>query len=242
MRCYPDYPNKIHLKQKQKGGQSVKKLRVVLFLLGIIMLSGVAAMAAEKMLMQDTSVEYSADEYMEAEGMTMHSKVYHSRGKMRKEMDAGGMKQIMINRMDKKLTWMLMPEEKMYMEMKMGEPRQQKEPDLEDYKVDYTVLGDEVVNGINTTKSKVVVTDPQGHKFEGLMWEAKEGILVKMDATGKAEGRNVRMKIELKNIKITNQDPKLFEIPAGYKNMSMPPMPGMGGGGFNMKDMMKNFR
>ncbi|MBI5740808.1 MAG: hypothetical protein HZA16_08805 [Nitrospirae bacterium] len=143
----------------------MKILKWGLFLLGIIMLSGSAAVAAEKMLMQDSSVEYSADEYMEAEGMAMHSKVYHSQGKMRK---------------------------------------------------------------VNTTKSKVIVTDPQGRKYEGLMWEAKEGMLVKMDAAAKAEGRNVRMKIELKNIKIAKQDPKLFEIPAGYKNMSMP---GMGGGG-----------
>jgi len=48
------------------------------------------------------------------------------------------------------------------------------------------------------------------------------------------------METELTNLKIEKQDSNLFEIPAGYKKMSMPSMPGMKD--FNMDDMIKKFK
>ena len=145
------------------------------------------------------------------------------------------MQQIMIMRRDKSVVWMLMPEQKMYMEMKMGQGKEDT-ADLKDYTIEFSVVGEEVVNGINTTKNKVIMTDKKGNKFGGFMWVSKEGIMVKMDTVSKVEGSKMRVKMERKNIKIENQNPKLFEIPSGYNKMSMPGM----GGGFNMQDMMKD--
>ncbi|MBI4698731.1 MAG: hypothetical protein HY758_07460 [Nitrospirae bacterium] len=81
-----------------------------------------------------------------------------------------GMNQIMIIRRDTGVTWMLMPEQKMYMETRIGGPKRREIADLDDYQVEHTVVGDEVVNGINTTKNKVIVTGPQGNKLGGFMW------------------------------------------------------------------------
>jgi len=213
----------------------MKGIKKFLFLLIAAMLCHVTAWAVEETI-QEPKVEYSADEYMETEEMTMQSKVYYAPGKERREQDMGGMKQIMITRKDKGITWMLMPEQKMYMEMKIGDTKGRNEDisDYRDYKIEQSVIGEEVVNGVKTTKSKVVVADPKGNKFGGFMWDTKEGIMVKMDTIGKAEGIKRRMKIELKNLKIEKQDLKLFEIPPGYRKMSTP-----GLGDFNMQDMMK---
>ncbi len=217
----------------------MKRTGQVLFFLVVTMLSGIMTWAVEK-TMQEPKVEYSADEYMETEEVTMQAKVYYAPGKERREQDMGGMKQIMITRRDKSVTWMLMPEQKMYMETKIEERKGRNEDisDYRDYKIEQSVIGEEVVNGVKATKSKVVVTDQRGNKFGGFMWDTKEGIMVKMDTVAKAEGAKRRMKIELKNLKIEKQDPKLFEIPSGYRKMSTPGL----GGDFNMKDMMKGLQ
>jgi outer membrane lipoprotein-sorting protein len=210
----------------------MKRFRRIIFALIVTVLFSMNAEAADRTF-KEADVEYSADEQMETEDMAMEAKIFHAQGKERREQEMGGMQQIMIMRTDRGVVWMLMPEQKMYMEMKMGQG-EDNSADLKDYTIEYSVVGEEVVNGINTTKNKVIVTDKKGNKFGGFMWVAMEGIMVKMDTVSKVEGSKMRVKMERRNIKIGKQDPKIFEIPAGYNKMSMPGM-----GGFNMQDMMK---
>ena len=63
------------------------------------------------------NVEYPADQMIEAQGTAIQSKVYSAPTKKRREMNQGGMNRILIARHEKKVTWNLMPEEKMVMEM-----------------------------------------------------------------------------------------------------------------------------
>jgi len=213
----------------------MNKLKEIVFVLALAILFPVTLWAADKTF-QEPDVEYSADEHMETEDFAMQAKVYHAPGKERREQDMSGMRQIMIMRSDKGVVWMLMPEQKMYMEMKMKMDQGKKDAsDIKDYKIEYTVVGEEIVNGMNTTKSKVIMTDKKDNKFSGFMWVSKEGIMVKMDTVSKVEGANMRVKMERMNIKIQRQDSQLFEVPSGYNKMSMPAM----GGGVNMQDMMK---
>lgn len=211
----------------------MKRLKGIVFALAVAIIFAGTAWAEDKTF-KEPDVEYSADEHMETEDMAMQAKVCHAPGRERREQEMSGMQQIMIMRRDKGVMWMLMPEQKMYMETKMGQGKEDT-ADLKDYTIEYAVVGEEVVNGINTTKNKVIVTDKKGNKFGGFMWVSKEGIMVKMDTVSKVEGTKMRVKLERKNIKIEKQDAKLFEIPADYNKMSMPGM----GGGFNMQDMMK---
>ncbi len=209
------------------------KLKGIVFALAVAIIFAVTAWTADKTF-QEPDVEYSADEHMETEEISMQAKVYHAPGKERREQDMSGMQQIMIMRRDKGVVWILMPEQKMYMEMKMGQGKKDA-ADIKDYTIEYTVVGEDVVNGINTTKNKVIMTDKKGNKFGGFMWVSMEGIMVKMDTVSKVEGAKMRVKMERKNLKIQKQDSQLFEIPSGYNKMSMPGI----GGGFNMQGMMK---
>ncbi|MEW6713933.1 MAG: DUF4412 domain-containing protein [Nitrospirota bacterium] len=211
----------------------MKRLKGTVLVLAVAVLFSVTVWAADKTF-QESDVEYSADEQMETEDVAMQAKVFHAPGKERREQDMSGMQQIMIMRRDKNVIWMLMPDQKMYMEMKMGQGKEDT-ADINDYTIEYSVVGEEVINGINTTKNKVIVTDKKGNKFGGFMWVSMEGIMVKMDTVSRVEGSKMRVKMERKNIKIQKQDSKLFEIPSGYNKMSMPGM----GSGFNMQDMMK---
>lgn len=169
--------------------------------------------------------------------MSMKGHINYTPTRERREtvMD-GGEKMITITRRDKKMAWTLMPAEKMYMEMSLAQASAENKADPSQYQIEQTIVGPETVNGINTTKGKIVMTGADGAKMGGFMWLTKENIMVKMDVIAIDKKDKMRIKTELTNLKIGKQDAKLFEIPAGYDKMGMP---GMDGGMPNMKDMMK---
>ncbi len=184
----------------------------------------------------EPKVDYSADSTMETEGgMTMKSRIYHSPGKQRMEM-GGADGNVTIMRRDKKVIWMLMGN--MYMETAMGGADSQ---DPHDMDVQQTAVGEETVNGVKTTKYKVIATKKDGSKFGGFFWTTRDGITVKMDLLSKEGDKKMRMSSELTNLKIGKQDPKLFEIPPGYTKNDMGAMMGGGGkgGAPNIQEMMK---
>ncbi|MDP2689825.1 MAG: DUF4412 domain-containing protein, partial [Deltaproteobacteria bacterium] len=145
-------------------------------------------------------------------------------GKERREYVEDGNTMVMILRHDKKVIWMLMPENKTYMEMKF--PKEGRKDDIGSYTIDSTTIGPETVNGVTATKSKVIMTSPNGDKMGGFWWATKEGIIVKLDALSVSSGGKERMKTYLENLKVGKQDASLFEIPSDYTKMDM--MGGMG--------------
>lgn len=168
-------------------------------------------------------VEYAADSMLESAEMSMKGKVNFTPTRERREMvvGSGGDKMIMIVRHDKKVSWTLMPAEKMYMEMGLSQAGPGQPPDPSQYQIEQTVIGPETVNGVSTTKSKIIMTGPNGEKMGGFMWMTKENIMMKMDAIAIDANQKHRFKTELTNLKIGKQDPKLFEIPPGYEKVSM---------------------
>lgn len=195
-------------------------LRNFAFLAGLLIAA--ATNAAE---WRPPQVDYTADSYFETAQGVMQGKVYYSPGKERREYTESGEKMTMIIRHDKKRIWMLIPEEKMYMDMQMTGERGE---DMSAWKIQQTRVGDETVNGVRTTKYKILMTSPKGSKMGGFFWTTPENILVKMDAIAVDKGSKERMKIELKNLQVGAQRASLFEVPAGYSS-GMPGMGGMGG-------------
>lgn len=186
------------------------------------------------------TAEYSAEEVVEtAEGLTK-TKVYSTPTMERREMSAGGQQIIAITRHDKKVVWNLMPEEKMYVEMPIGESASNKEAktDLAAYKIEQTPMGQETINGIVMNKGKMIMTGKDGSKMGGFMWTTKEGIIAKLDALSVEQGKKDRFKLEAQNLKIGKQLASLFEIPKGFEKMDMGAMGAMEGMG-DMGNMMK---
>ena len=224
----------------------------MVILVSVLLGFAVSAGAAER-----STPEYSADSTMETADGVMSGTVYVAPGKERRENVMDGEKSVMIIRHDKNVVWMLMPADMMYTEMKPGQGGQRKD-DLSAYKIDHTTVGPDSVNGIQTTKSKIIMIGPKGDKFGGFMWTTKEGIVVKMDAIAVDKDSKERFKTELTNLKIGKQNPSLFEIPEGYSKMDMgmgglgkmmggskdgeQPPQDMGKKGFGIKDAIKLFK
>ena len=161
--------------------------------------------------------EFSADSVSGFSGRTQKAKLYFSNNKWRMESEAYGRKTITIVRADKKVMWILMPDQKMYMEQKISDEhmvgRTEKIPgELERKKV-----GSEKVNGYPCSKYKVT------YKIQGMpentvvyQWITKNNLPIK---TAAPDGSWYS---EYKNIKIGKQPDSLFELPAGYKIFKLP--------------------
>lgn len=158
--------------------------------------------------------------------------------KERHEHDMGGTRSTLILRLDKKVTWVLLPQQKMYFEASLDAPSgpagQQastmKPPD----DVELREVGSETINGYATTKYEMTATDDDGQKVEGTLWLTEEKIPIRMD--GRSAQGNFRR--ELSNVETGPIDPARFELPEGYNEFAMPQMP-QGGGGAAMQEMLQ---
>lgn len=197
----------------------------------ILLMAAVMTMtgAAHAVSPSQPQVEYSADTLLETEEISIKGRVHYTPTRERREMveSGSGEKMITITRHDKKVVWTLMPADEMYLEMRPGKSKAGAKDDLSKYKIEQTVMGVETVNGVSATKNKIIMTGEKGEKMGGFMWVTKDKIMVKIDAIALDKKQKHRFKSELTNLKVGKQDPKLFEIPAGYEKMSMPGMPGM---------------
>lgn len=163
------------------------------------------------------STEYSADRTIYSEIGEMQQKVFHSFGKERIEMQMEGMQTVMISRPDLGKFWNLMPMFEIYMEIdadKASEMSGQAPDDMTIEKV-----GPDTVNGIATTKYKMLMKDKSAG---GFIWLTAQYIPLQMDFISKEGGEKSRVKMSMSNLKLGKQDAALFELPEGLN-----PMPGM---------------
>ena len=158
----------------------------------------------------------------------MTSKMYYKDMKQRMEINTERGQAINIVRLDKKLVWMLMPKQHMYMEMPLNMQKQGISSQLHDpqSKVTKEFLGNDTVDGHPAKKYHVTVIT-NGRKESGYMWEATD----LNNFPVKYQSEDKKTTVIWKNIKFGGIPDSLFEVPAGYKKMEMPMMPGMGGPG-----------
>ena len=170
---------------------------------------------------QALAMDFSADMISRVGQETMQSKIYVSEEKTRMEMP----QMTTIIRHDKKVSWMLMPSEKMYMEHPIDPSKAPKTAKNFDGEMERTSLGVEAVDGVQAEKFKVIYKE--GKKIESVYQWIKDGqIPVKVEAIDGS------WSTEYKNISTATQPADLFEIPDGYTKMSMPSLGdlmGMGG-------------
>lgn len=179
--------------------------------------------------LMNPDVGYSATRVMEAEGQRLEQRYYHQNMRTnRADSELKGQKSSMIVRMDRNLVWIVAPQQKMYMEMSVQDPKTRglDVPD-NDRISEYSYVSGEDIHGARASKYKVVARDAQGGTVSGHLWISEQDkILVKMDL---AEGKQ-RAVLELKDLKVGAQPESLFDPPAGYQKVAFGGgMGGMGG-------------
>ena len=155
--------------------------------------------------------EFSADMMTQGEGQNIQGKIFASEGKTRFEM-AGT---VVISRPDLNVSWVLMPDQGMYMEQPIDRKMAARTSKEFDGEIDRKSLGQETFDGKITEKFLVRYRE-QNSEQSVYQWIGQEGFPLKVAAT------DGRWSVEYRNLNPGKQNQALFEIPAGYQKFSMP--------------------
>jgi hypothetical protein len=201
---------------------SIKKT-LFYYLLFALLLPAMTAFAAGK------QPEFSATLMINEGGVKTDARMHYSKDKQRMEMqdESLGGKSVVITRLDRKLIWVLLPAQKMYMETPIS---QQKSNPLgldPDSITKRERIGKETLDGHPCVKEKVTTKEADGSTESMYYWEATD-----LGWPIKAEAIDGSWSYTYKAIKTGRQDPSLFEVPKGYTKMDtsrleMPEMPDM---------------
>jgi hypothetical protein len=198
-------------KKKQFSFRPMHQARTVAILCASL-LGGIGVHA------QSIMRSFSADQLETTGKRTTTGKVYGNDKAFRVEsQDNKGKHSITILRLDRKAVWVLMPDQKMYMDMGgIGIAASQLATSAEGAKVERESLGAEQVGAYHCDKYRVQTTY-EGHVYKSFEWDAKElgGFPVKQ------QGEKGEWSKEYQNVHLGPQDASLFEIPEGYKKMDL---------------------
>ena len=154
--------------------------------------------------------DFSADMINTTKGGIFKGKIFISKDKTRMETLEG----ITITRMDKKVVWILMPKDKMYMEQPFDPSKAVASSEKVSGEIERKLIGQEIIDGKMTNKYQIVYN--QNGKRETIFQWLAVGLKIPVKT---AAGDN-RWIMEYKNIKTGKQSDALFEVPADYQKFS----------------------
>ena len=222
-----------------RGGTMLRPI-IGIALAGMFGIGGTAGAAVE-LDFAKPDIEYQAIRIMEAPQGTMRQKFYYELERNRTEMDIEGQQIATITREDLGVIWVLLGSNNMYMETSMADIENYAEktegsPDAMEV-VEYSKLGEETIDGYQTTKYKVITRDPDGDQMTGFFWLTADQIAVRMEMDFEMQGEQTHIVVRLEDIEIGPLADSLFEIPSGATRIEVGGMPGFGSGSFS--DQMK---
>lgn len=161
--------------------------------------------------------DFSANMISTTKEGAYQGKVFVTKDKMRIEM----MGSITISRADRRAVWMLMPEDKTYMEMSLKPQDIVMTGEKTQDEVSRRLIGTETIDGKVADKYEIEYA-VKGNNSRVFVW-----LVNNLNLPVKSAATDGSWSVEYKNIVVAKQPASLFEIPAGYKKFSTD-LPGMG--------------
>ena len=153
------------------------------------------------------SQEFSSNVITKTKEGIVNGKVFVSKDKIRMEMESA----ISIARTDKKMVWMLLPKEKIYMEMPMGAENTVTLMNKVPGEISRKLLGTETIAGRVTEKYEVQYQD-KDKKQTIHIWLSKD-----LQFPLKSSNVDGSWSVEYIDVKEGPQPAAMFELPADYK-------------------------
>ena len=188
------------------------RVRLISLVMGVFILFLATTVLAE---------DFSADMINTTKSGIFRGKIFITKDKTRMEIPES----ITITRIDRKVVWILMPKDKMYMEQPFDPGKVTPTSEKVDGEIERKLLGQEKIDGKMTNKYQIVYN--QDGKREVIFQWIAAGLKIPV----KTAAGDSSWTMEYKNIKIGKQSDVLFEVPADYQKFSYQ-MP-------SMKDMLK---
>jgi hypothetical protein len=192
----------------------MSRTRHWIFLVPALVALAAPAIAADADWMRP-KVAYTARTVMRGDTGTIIGRVWASGDKERRELLVNGARHAVILRRDRGVSWILMPDQRMYLEQGLEASGADR---FQGGHLEREALGEESVNGVPATKYRVHGTAADGAPFDGLLWMTEDEIPVRV-VSGEG-GEQVRM--ELNQLSTGRIDPSRFEIPAGWQRFELP--------------------
>jgi hypothetical protein len=181
----------------------------------LLVLLGLAFFAGTAFAMPD----FSGDFVMKSKAMKGRNtiaKIYYTANKWRTDINFSGVSMSMIYRADKKVSWSIMPQSRTFVENALDPQSSMSFSDAEKAGITRKKIGSEAVNGVNCDKYEI------SYKVGATTHKAFQWISNDNKIAIKNEAADGSWENEINNIKVGPQPASLFEIPAGYKKMSVP--------------------
>jgi hypothetical protein len=177
--------------------------------------------------------EYSADVQMTVTGQqgttTLHGKVYSAQDKERREISVGEHETVSITDRISKKTAILLPAQQAYMESWHAHDGVRRDDPTSGWyrsEVRMTRVSQEKINGVQTTKYRIYLDDPEGLISAGSLWLSAENIPIRMEGTFTQNERMSEFQINRTNVVIAKQSQSLFAIPDDFRRIDVAaPMP-----------------
>jgi hypothetical protein len=181
--------------------------------------------AAESALdLLDTPASYSADFTLVGPRGTYNGKVWHAKGRERRDVDtSGGGQGVLIHR-DTGAAYLLGLSGKWYVGLSL-QAASAFAGGLDGWRVERTRQGEDSVAGIRTTRWKARAEGPKGG-FTGDIWTSRDGIVVKaLGHVDKADGDDQPVNMELSRLKVGPVDARMLDLPQGWFGLDLRKMP-----------------
>ncbi len=160
--------------------------------------------------------EFSAEMVMQGEGQSFQGKIYVGNDKTRLEMPQS----IVITRIDRNVSWVIMPSQGMYMEQAIDQHMAERTATRYEGETERVSMGKEAVNGEPAEKFRITYT-LQGSSQTVFQWMGKHEIPLRIAAPDGS------WSVEYRNVQVASQPEHLFEVPDGYQKFAMPSMGNM---------------
>lgn len=191
----------------------MRALRIPLIAFPLAMLPFHAGALAETL--GDARVGFSADRVLVIDGQSYFGRMWHMPGEQRHEQDLPAIKPVFILRAGSSVGDIILP--RLHTVVEFALPKELSL--LSNRNLLRKPLGQEPVNGIETTKYAVEEEAPGGRAI-GSLWLSHDGIPMKCDARIEAKsGKASTIHWELRHVRLGTQDAALFEIPRGYATL-----------------------
>lgn len=182
------------------------------------------ALAAPNLL--DLKVAYSADTVIGSGNHPRTGHLWRTPTALRHDMTENGQTETIIVSLDRKAAWLLLPALKLALETNLDGlaqlPGAAAVLNAAD-KLNPVAAGKGVIDGLRATKYRVQMDDPTAGQFDGFVWSTAQGIILKIDGSGEQNGRQGAIHLQFHNIRVGPQDAALFEPPAAFRQVTVPP-------------------
>jgi len=176
------------------------------------------------------AAEFSAEVVTTGGPAAFTGAIYVKGQNLRQEMTAGKQQTIVILNADKKMLWVVNPTLKTYLAKPIpavslskliAQMRGKPQTDTASQGFKTKRLGTETVNGYPCEKTLV-----EGRGAKATVWySTKLELALRIKESGSMGGRNLTTRQEVKSIKERKLPASLFEVPKGYRQITMPKAP-----------------